>query len=151
MQKVTFGAGCFWGVEEEFRKTAGVNHTVVGYMGGWKEDPSYEDVCAGNTGHAEVVQVTFDDSLMTFNELLDVFFAIHDPTTKDQQGPDIGSQYRSVIFFHSPEQKKLAEDKKFELNKAKRFPSPVVTEITKASTFYPAEDYHQKYYERLYE
>lgn len=133
----TFGAGCFWGVEETFRKIPGVLDTAVGYMGGTLENPTYEDVCTDRTGHAEVVQVTFDPLVVTYEKLLTVFWESHDPTTLNRQGPDVGTQYRSVIFYHSPNQQKTAEH-----SKAAHF----VTEIIPAETFWRAEDYHQKYF-----
>jgi peptide-methionine (S)-S-oxide reductase len=144
----TFGAGCFWGVEVAFRNTSGVKDAVVGYLGGTMANPSYKDVCTGRTGHAEVVQVTYDPSEATYDQLLDVFWKNHDPTTLNGQGPDVGTQYRSAIFYHTPEQKRSAEKSKAELEKSGRFRKPIVTEITSASTFYLAEDYHQRYLEK---
>ncbi len=145
MQTATFGAGCFWGVEETFRATPGVVNTAVGYMGGTLEHPTYEDVCTDRTGHAEVVQVEFDPNVVGYQQLLDIFWSNHNPTTIDRQGPDVGSQYRSVIFFHSPEQETIAKQSKEQLDASKKFPRPIVTEITPASTFWKAEDYHQQY------
>lgn len=141
----TFAAGCFWGVEETFRKLKGVKSTVVGYTGGQLPNPSYEDVCSNATGHAEAIQIGYDPSKISYQELLDVFWDSHNPTTKDRQGPDIGSQYRSAIFYHSPEQEKCARESKENLEKSGRFRNPIVTEILPASTFFQAEDYHQKY------
>jgi peptide-methionine (S)-S-oxide reductase len=142
-EKATFGAGCFWHVEESFRKVEGVRETTVGYMGGTMESPSYEDVCTDRTGHAEVCQVEYDPGIVSYADLLKVFWSIHDPTQKDRQGPDVGTQYRSVIFYHTPEQKRQAEASlKAE---QKRHPQPIVTAIERAGTFWRAEDYHQKY------
>ncbi len=145
METATFAAGCFWGVEETFRQVAGVQETTVGYLGGHTENPTYKDVCTDETGHAEVVQVTFDPSKVNYDKLLDVFWSAHDPTTLNRQGPDIGTQYRSAIFFHSPEQERQARESKEKINASGKFRRPVVTEIAPASTFYCAEDYHQKY------
>ena len=144
----TFGAGCFWGVEVTFRNTAGVKDALVGYLGGTLANPTYKDVCTGRTGHAEVVQVEYDPAEVTYDKLLDVFWANHNPTTLNRQGPDVGTQYRSAIFYHTPEQKRLAEESKARLGASGRFRNPIVTEITAASTFYPAEDYHQRYLEK---
>lgn len=144
-QIATFGAGCFWGVEETFRSTPGVLSTVVGYLGGTMENPTYEDVCTGKTGHAEVVQVTYDPSVVSYETLLDVFWGNHNPTTLNRQGPDVGEQYRSAIFYHTPEQKLIAEKSKDALQASGKFGKPIVTEITPASAFYKAEDYHQQY------
>lgn len=145
METATFGAGCFWGVEETFRTLPGVLETAVGYEGGTMKNPTYHDVCTDETGHAEVVQITYDPSKISYDELLKVFWENHNPTTRNAQGPDVGSQYRSVIFFHSPEQETAAQNSKRALEKAKKFPRPIVTEIVPAETFYKAEDYHQKY------
>ncbi len=141
----TFGAGCFWGVEETFRVLPGVTATTVGYSGGVTENPKYEAVCTDLTGHAEVVQVTFDPMVVAYEQLLEIFWANHNPTTMNQQGPDFGSQYRSVIFTHSPEQKKKAEASKNALEASGKWKRPIVTQIVDAQIFYPAEDYHQKY------
>lgn len=145
LETATFAAGCFWGVEETFRRLKGMKSTMVGYTGGHFENPSYQDVCSGRTAHAEAVQVEFDPNEIAYEDLLKTFFQNHNPTTRNQQGPDIGSQYRSAIFYHSPEQKKLAEAYKKALNEAEKYPKPIVTEIAPASTFYRAEEYHQKY------
>ena len=145
IEKATFGAGCFWGVEAVFRQTNGVKDAAVGYAGGMMENPSYEDVCSDKTGHAEVVEVLFDPSEVSYGELLEVFWRNHDPTTRNRQGPDVGSQYRSVVFYHSPEQKAAAEAKLAELEKSGRFRRPIVTQIEPAPKFYRAEEYHQQY------
>jgi peptide-methionine (S)-S-oxide reductase len=145
MEIATFGAGCFWGVEESFRQVPGVVDTKVGYLGGSKQNPTYEDVCTDETGHAEVVQVTYDPAQVSYDKLLDVFWGAHDPTTLNRQGPDMGTQYRSAIFFHSPEQQRIALASKEKAQASGRFRRPIVTEITPASTFYVAEDYHQQY------
>lgn len=144
----TFGAGCFWGVEVTFRNTPGVKDAVVGYLGGSLANPTYKDVCTGRTGHAEVVQVIYDPAEVTYDNLLDVFWENHNPTTLNRQGPDVGTQYRSAIFYHTPEQKRFAEESKAKLEASGRFRKPIVTEITPASTFYLAEDYHQRYLEK---
>ncbi|MEY2486446.1 MAG: peptide-methionine (S)-S-oxide reductase [Verrucomicrobiota bacterium] len=144
-QKATFGAGCFWGVEETFRNLKGVISTAVGYAGGKKDHPSYEDVCSDETGHAEVVEVEFDPAQIDYNSLLDVFWSSHNPTTLNRQGPDVGTQYRSVIFYHSPEQKAAAEASKQTVDKSGRFPRPVVTQVESAPKFWRAEEYHQQY------
>lgn len=148
MQKATFGAGCFWGVEAEYRQIQGVRATAVGYEGGTLENPSYKDVCSNRTGHAEVVEVEFDPERVSYETLLNVFWENHDPTTLNRQGPDVGTQYRSVIFFHSPEQQAAAEASKAKLEQAHRFKRPIVTQIVPAETFYKAEDYHQQYLEK---
>jgi peptide-methionine (S)-S-oxide reductase len=145
LETATFGAGCFWGVEETFRQVDGVVSTTVGYLGGNYPNPSYKDVCSGKTGHAEVVQITYDPSRVTYEELLDIFWRSHDPTTLNRQGPDVGLQYRSAVFFHTPEQEAAARRSKEEQDRAGRFRNPIVTEITPASAFYRAEDYHQQY------
>lgn len=146
MQKAIFGAGCFWGVESIFRAIPGVTDVVVGYSGGKRENPTYEQVCTGATGHAEAVEVTYDETQVGYDKLLDVFWQNHNPTTPNQQGPDHGSQYRSVIMFHSEEQKSLAEASRDEAQK--KWEKPIVTEIVEATPFYPAEDYHQRYFEK---
>jgi peptide-methionine (S)-S-oxide reductase len=145
METATFGAGCFWGVEESFRQIPGVIDTAVGYLGGHTQNPTYKDVCTDATGHAEVVQITYDPAKVSYEQLLEVFWSSHDPTTLNRQGPDIGTQYRSAIFFHSPEQERLARASKEKMQASGKFRRAIVTEITRASTFYPAEDYHQKY------
>lgn len=144
-QKATFGAGCFWGVEELYRKLPGVSETAVGYEGGIKENPTYEEVCSHTTQHAEVVQITYDPALITYDQLLAIFWANHNPTTRNRQGPDIGDQYRSVIFYHTEEQKNLAEKSKLVLEQSKKFSGPIVTLIEPAQNFYKAEEYHQQY------
>ena len=145
LQKATFGAGCFWGVEWVFRQVPGVLDAVSGYSGGHTTNPTYREVCSHRTGHAEVVQVTFDDDRLSYEQLLEVFWAMHDPTQLDRQGPDVGDQYRSAIFTHSEEQSRAAEASR-ESARA-RFPRPIATEIEPFSVLYPAEDYHQRYYE----
>ncbi len=145
IEKATFGAGCFWGVEAVFRQTAGVKDVAVGYAGGRTQNPTYEDVCSDETGHAEVVEVDYDPAEVSFEALLDVFWRNHDPTTRNRQGPDMGSQYRSVVFHHSPAQKAAAEAKLAELDKSGRFSRPIVTLIEPAPAFYRAEEYHQQY------
>lgn len=145
MEKATFGAGCFWGVEEKFRQTKGVVETKVGYSGGHTENPTYEQVCGKQTGHAEVVEVTFDPAVISYEQLLKIFFEMHDPTTLNRQGPDHGSQYRSAIYFHSAEQGQQAKEMITALTAAKAFRDPIVTEVTAAKPFYDAEEYHQKY------
>ena len=144
-ETATFAAGCFWGVEEAFRKLDGVAETAVGYMGGHFKNPSYEDVCTDETGHAEVVQVKYDPSKISYEKLLDTFWNLHDPTTLNRQGPDIGTQYRSAIFFHTKEQEAIAKKSKEKIDKSAKFKGKVVTEIAPASDFYKAEEYHQKY------
>ena len=146
LEKATFGAGCFWGVEAEFRKLAGVKSTAVGYAGGNKRNPTYQDVCTDTTGHAEVVEVTFDPAAISYRDLLNVFWENHDPTTKDRQGPDVGTQYRSVIFFHSPEQEAEAIASRDAAQK--NFKRPIVTQIVAAPEFWRAEEYHQQYLEK---
>ena len=148
LKKATFGAGCFWGVEELFRKISGVKDTAAGYEGGHLKNPTYEDVCTDKTGHAEVVEVTYDPSEVTYEELLKVFWANHNPTTLNRQGPDMGSQYRSAIFYHDEEQKKIAEKSLADEMASKRWSSPIVTSLEHAETFYRAEDYHQRYLEK---
>lgn len=146
--KATFGAGCFWGVEMSFRRLTGVTDTAVGYAGGHTERPTYQDVCGHGTGHAEVVEVEYDPAVISYEDLLDAFFAMHDPTQVDRQGPDVGDQYRSVIFFHSPEQRAAAEKAKAELDASGRFARPVATAVEPAPTFWRAEEYHQRYIEK---
>ena len=146
MAITTFGAGCFWGVEAAFRQIQGVTATTVGYLGGTIENPTYQDVCTGSTGHAEVVQVEYDPAQFAYEDLLEVFWKCHDPTTLNRQGPDVGAQYRSAVFFHTPEQEAVALESKEKVQG--RFKRPIVTEITPASTFYRAEEYHQQYFEK---
>jgi len=148
MEKATFGAGCFWGVEAAFRQVEGARSTSVGYMGGWRKNPSYRDVCSGETGHAEVVQVEYDSTKVSYDELLNVFWDVHDPTTLNRQGPDVGAQYRSVIFFHNAQQEEAARASKQRLQDSGRFSKEIVTEIRPASEFYRAEEYHQQYFEK---
>lgn len=148
MEKATFGAGCFWGVEAAFRRVEGVLSTSVGYMGGTLKNPSYKDVCTDKTGHAEVVQVEYDPSKLSYDELLKVFWENHDPTTLNRQGPDVGTQYRSVVFFHNPQQESQAKASKEKLQRAGVYKRPMVTEITPATEFWRAEEYHQQYLEK---
>jgi peptide-methionine (S)-S-oxide reductase len=144
----SFAAGCFWGVEARFRDTEGVVDAVSGYMGGQTENPTYKQVCGGDTGHAEAVQVTFDDEQISYSELLDLFFDMHNPTTLNRQGPDFGSQYRSAVFWHDEDQRAAAEQKIAEINESGKWPSAVVTEVAPAGTFWRAEEYHQRYFEK---
>ena len=146
--KATFGAGCFWHVEDLFRKTNGVTSTKVGYIGGNLVNPTYEEVCTDKTGHAEAVQIDYDPNVISYEELLDVFWNNHDPTSLNRQGPDIGYQYRSAIFVHDDDQKKIAEKSKELLENSGKFSKPIVTEITPAPEFYRAEEYHQKYFQK---
>ena len=146
MQKATFAAGCFWGVEATFRQIPGVISTRVGYIGGKTENPTYKEVCTDRTGHAEAVEVEFDPSKVAYNDLLQVFWENHDATQVNRQGPDWGTQYRTAIFYHSPEQQAQAEASKQALEKSHRYAKPIATQIVPAVTFYPAEDYHQDYY-----
>ncbi|MGB6977183.1 MAG: peptide-methionine (S)-S-oxide reductase MsrA [Gammaproteobacteria bacterium] len=146
--KATFAAGCFWGVEETFRHVRGVLKTTVGYEGGILANPSYEDVCSDKTGHAEAIEIEYDPKQVTYEQLLDVFWHSHNPTQLNSQGPDVGSQYRSVIFYHTPEQQKLAEASKNQLAQSGRYNRPIVTLIVPAQTFYRAEEYHQRYLEK---
>ncbi|RPD45949.1 peptide-methionine (S)-S-oxide reductase [Hymenobacter sediminis] len=146
MEQATFGAGCFWCVEAVFQDLNGVEKVVSGYTGGRIANPTYKEVCSGLTGHAEVAQITYDPSKITFKELLEVFWKTHDPTTLNRQGADVGTQYRSAIFYHNDEQKRLSEEYKKKLNDAHAFPNPVVTEIVPLGKFYAAENYHQNYY-----
>jgi peptide-methionine (S)-S-oxide reductase len=145
MEKATFGAGCFWHVQEAFRHLKGVTSTTVGYMGGTLKNPTYEDVCTDKTGHAEVVEILYHPETISYEDLLNVFWDIHDPTTQNRQGPDIGTQYRSVIFYHTLEQKTMAESSKKNLEQSRKYKKKIVTEITEATPFYPAEEYHQQY------
>jgi len=148
IEKATFAAGCFWGVEAAFRQVDGVTSTRVGYIGGSTATPTYEQVCSSRTGHAEAVEVEYDPSRVSYRELLNVFWENHDPTTLNRQGPDVGTQYRSAIFFHSPEQSAAALDSKETLGRSGKYKRPIVTQITPAPEFYPAEDYHQQYLEK---
>lgn len=148
IETAMFGAGCFWGVEETFLKLKGVKQTAVGYSGGDFENPTYEDVCNDVTGHAEVVQVEYDPSVVSYGQLLDVFWKCHNPTTLNRQGPDIGEQYRSVIFFHTPDEEQTARKSKEALQKSGKWKDPIVTQILPAKPFYRAEEYHQQYLKR---
>ena len=148
MQIATFGAGCFWGVEAAFREVEGVVSTRVGYTGGSLDNPTYTDVCSGRTGHAESVEVTFDSARVSYDKLLDVFCENHDPTTLNRQGPDVGAQYRSVIFFHSPQQEAAARASKEKRQQSGKYSREIVTEFTPVSHFWEAEDYHQQYFEK---
>lgn len=148
MNIATFAAGCFWGVEARFRQITGVIDTRVGYSGGHTTEPNYKQVCTGQTGHAEVVEIQFDSNLVSYRQLLEAFWQMHNPTTLNRPGPDVGSQYRSVVFYHDKDQQKMAEMVKSELNQSSQFSGQVATEITAASTFYPAEEYHQCYLEK---
>jgi len=147
-EKATFAAGCFWGVEAAFRRVPGVLETQVGYTGGHTDHPTYEQVCTDRTGHAEAVEVTYDPARVSYGDLLRVFWEIHDPTTPNRQGPDVGSQYRSAIFTHSPDQKRMAEESRAAVGRSGRFRRPVVTEIVPSQTFWRAEEYHQRYLEK---
>ncbi|MDD4253832.1 MAG: peptide-methionine (S)-S-oxide reductase MsrA [Methanofollis sp.] len=147
-ERAYFAAGCFWGVEAAFRKVKGVVETAVGFMGGRTEDPTYEEVCTGRTGHAETVEVVFDPEEVGYADLLDVFWTIHDPTTKDRQGPDMGTQYRSAIFFVTPDQEREALASRERLEHSGKIPRPVVTGIVPRGPFFRAEEYHQRYYEK---
>ena len=148
MAKAAFGAGCFWGVESAFRQVKGVTDAAVGYMGGSLANPTYEDVCTDRTGHAEVVQLDYDPARVTYEELLRVFFDLHDPTTPNRQGPDYGKQYRSVIFFYDADQERAARNMKDDLDRSGRFPREIVTQIVPAPEFWRAEEYHQRYFEK---
>ena len=145
MEKATFAAGCFWGVEETFRNINGVVSTRVGYIGGNFDNPTYEDVCSGKTNHAEAVEIEYDEHLISYETLLDIFWKMHNPTTPNRQGPDVGTQYRSAIFYHNEHQKETAEMSKQVLEESCIYSSPIVTQITEATTFWEAEEYHQKY------
>jgi len=148
MDKATFGAGCFWGVEAAFQKIPGIVSTKVGYMGGHLKNPSYKDVCTDKTGHAEVIQITFNPKVVSYEKLVEIFWNIHDPTQFNKQGPDIGTQYRSAIFYHNQKQKEIAEKSKKKQHQSGKYKRTIVTEITPAKEFYPAEEYHQKYLEK---
>jgi peptide-methionine (S)-S-oxide reductase len=147
-EKAIFGAGCFWGVESAFRAIKGVNEVISGYAGGHIKNPTYRDVCSGETGHAEVVQVEYDSSQVGYDKLLDAFWNCHNPTTRNRQGPDVGTQYRSAIFFYTPEQEIAAKASREKLQQSGRWREPIVTEILPAAEFYPAEEYHQHYLEK---
>lgn len=148
MEKATFAAGCFWGVQVAFDRIPGVAETMVGYEGGTLDNPTYRDVCTDRTGHAEVVQVTFDPAKVSYQQLVDTFFREHNPTQLNRQGPDHGTQYRSAIFYYSPEQKQAAEETIARLTAEHKFPKPIVTQVVPAAAFWPAEEYHQKYLEK---
>jgi len=148
MAKATFAEGCFWGVEANFRRVLGVESVASGYTGGKTANPSYEDVCTGRTGHAEAVEIEYDPAKVRYEDLLEVFWASHDPTTPNRQGPDVGTQYRSAIFFHDAEQEAAARASKERIEKSGRFKRPIVTEIVAAGPFYKAEEYHQRYFEK---
>lgn len=148
MAQAAFAAGCFWGVQHEFDKVKGVTKTIAGYMGGSTKNPTYEEVCTNKTGHAETVYLEYDEKIIPYEELVDIFWKIHDPTQKNRQGPDVGSQYRSVIFYYTDEQRKLAETSKKNLDSSGMFKKPITTEIVAASEFYPAEEYHQHYFKK---
>ena len=148
MEKATFGAGCFWGVQTTFDQVPGVIETSVGYEGGSLERPTYQQVCTDRTGHAEVLEITFNPEQVDYQKLLEIFFEAHNPTQLNRQGPDHGTQYRSVIFYHSPEQQRAATAIIARLTAARRFPQPIVTQVVPAATFWPAEEYHQKYLEK---
>jgi len=148
MNKAIFAAGCFWGIQDFYSSIPGVIKTAVGYTGGTSNNPNYEEVCSGTTGHAEAVWIEFDSTIVTFDKLLNEFWSIHDPTTLNRQGPDTGTQYRSAIFYTNNDQKKIAEESKLQMNKEK-FNGKIVTEINKFSTFFPAEEYHQNYNKKL--
>ncbi|TFF87102.1 MAG: peptide-methionine (S)-S-oxide reductase [Promethearchaeota archaeon] len=147
-EKALFGAGCFWGVESNLMKVKGVISTRVGYSGGSYENPTYKDVCSGETGHVEVVEVTYNPSLITYERLVEIFFDIHNPTTPNRQGWDIGTQYRSVIFYYNEEQKKIAKEVINRLERSKKFKKSIATQVKPAKEFYKAEEYHQKYHEK---
>jgi peptide-methionine (S)-S-oxide reductase len=147
-RKATFAAGCFWGVEAAFRKMKGVISTRVGYTGGQMKNPTYRDVCTDTTGHAEAVEITYNPAQLSYRQLLDEFFRIHDPTTPDRQGPDFGSQYRSAIFYHDDAQRAAAESLIMQLEKSGRYRQPVVTQVVLATEFFEAEEYHQQYFEK---
>lgn len=148
MAKATFAAGCFWGVEAQFAQLPGVNATAVGYEGGTKPNPTYQEVCTDRTGHAEAVEIDYDPAKISYEQLLDAFFSLHDPTQLNRQGPDWGTQYRSVVFYHTPEQEAAAKATIERLTAEKRFPKPIATQVVPASTFWRAEEYHQKYLEK---
>ncbi|MGO9922403.1 MAG: peptide-methionine (S)-S-oxide reductase MsrA [Isosphaeraceae bacterium] len=146
LERATFGNGCFWCTEAVFQRLKGVQSVVSGFSGGWAPNPTYQDVCSGATGHAEALQITYNPAIVSYRDLLEVFWQTHDPTTLNRQGADVGTQYRSAIFYHSDEQKKLAEELKQKLDASGAFAGPIVTEVTPFTAFYPAEDYHQNFY-----
>jgi len=148
MEKALFGAGCFWGVEDFFRQVPGVSAAVSGYAGGTTQAPTYKEICRGDTNHAEVVEVTFDPARVSYETLVDLFFKMHNPTTRNRQGPDVGTQYRSVIFTHGPEQARVAAEVRDRVAASGKWKTPVVTQIEHAPTFWPAEDYHQRYFQK---
>jgi peptide-methionine (S)-S-oxide reductase len=148
MEKALFGAGCFWGVEDFFRQVPGVASAVSGYAGGVSQSPTYKQVCRGDTNHAEVVEVTFDPAQVAYGRLVDLFFRMHNPTQKNRQGPDFGTQYRSVIFTHGPEQARIAAERRAAVEASGKWKAPIVTQIEAAPAFWPAEDYHQRYFEK---
>ena len=148
MEQATFAAGCFWGVEAAFRQISGVHETSVGYIGGTTVNPTYAEVCTGTTGHAEAVQITFDPAEVSYTQLLEIFWQCHNPTQHNRQGPDVGTQYRSAIFFHSPQQAAAANASKIQQEKSGRYDKPIATEIVAATTYYRAEEYHQQYLEK---
>lgn len=148
LETITLGAGCFWCVEAVFDDLQGVEDVVSGYMGGHSANPSYEEICTGQSGHAEVIQVKFDAATISLHEILEVFFAVHNPTTLNRQGNDVGTQYRSAIFYHTPEQKQIAEQVIQSVGGGKVWDDPIVTEVVPATTFYPAEEYHQEFFKR---
>ncbi len=148
MEKATFAAGCFWGVESAFRTVEGVVDAQVGYVGGETDNPTYREVCSGRTGHAEALEITFDPAVITYKKLVELFWRVHNPTQANRQGPDVGTQYRSSIFYHSPEQKEIAEKSKAALAASGKYKKPIATEIVPAATFYRAEEYHQRYFEK---
>ena len=147
-QTASFAAGCFWGVEARFREVGGVLDAISGYTGGHVKNPTYQQICSGGTGHSEAVQVTFDDQQVSYRQLLDLFFDMHNPTTLNRQGPDFGSQYRSAIYWYNEDQRDATEQKISELDKSGKWPNPVVTEVAPAETFWRAEEYHQRYFEK---
>jgi peptide-methionine (S)-S-oxide reductase len=148
IETAVFAAGCFWGVEQAFLELPGVTETTAGYIGGRRENPTYEQVCSDATGHAEAVRILYNPDLVSYKDLLEVFWSCHNPTTLNRQGPDVGSQYRSAIFFQNAEQERLAYESKNHLNQSGKFSTPIVTEIVPAATFWPAEEYHQKYLQK---
>jgi len=146
MATAIFASGCFWGVEETYRTLNGVTKTTVGYTGGWKDNPTYEDVCTDETGHAEAVKIEYDPEIISYEELLDIFWESHDPTQLNRQGPDYGTQYRTAIFYATPMQKNLAHESKLKIEESRRYPKPIVTEILPVGKFWDAEEYHQQYF-----